>query len=193
MKPELSPGQTAPKSSLRSRAAPIIERAPLPTIEVQGSDHVVAYVNSAFCRLLGKTREELLGNPFSEIVPAGDQCVPILDGVYETGEAVTHAQGDGSEPNPAYWLYAMWPSLDANQQAVGVIIQLTKTAHFHQSATAINEALLISGLRQHELTEIAEKLNAGLHGEIAERKRTEETLRQAQADLAHQAAHQEQL
>src|SRR6188768_3848865 len=46
--------------------------------------------------------------------------------------------------------------------------------------TAINEALLIAGLRQHELAETAEKLNAELRAEMSERKRMEEALRQSE-------------
>lgn len=41
---------------------------------------------------------------------------------------------------------------------------------------AMNEALLLGSLRQHELTEAAENLNAQLQVEIAERKRTETAL-----------------
>jgi signal transduction histidine kinase/ActR/RegA family two-component response regulator len=165
-----------------SRSAPIIELAPLPIIEVRGSAHLVSYVNSAFCRLLGKTRKELLGKCFAQIVPGGDQCAAILDRVYQTGEAETYSQEDKSEPNTAYWLYAMWPALDANEHPERVIIQLTKAANFPQNVAAINEALLISGLHQHELTEAAEKLNALLQAEIAERKVAEEALRQSEAE-----------
>ncbi len=167
----------------RSRSAPIIERAPLPIVEVQGSRHIVSHVNPEFCRLLGKTRAELLGRPFAEIVHEGEKCVPVLDRVYETGEAATLAQEDGSKVDRAYWLYAMWPALDADERPVGVIIQLTKSVVFPPNAAAINEALLIAGLRQHELTDKAEKLNAQLQGEIAERKQAEAELKKTQAAL----------
>jgi signal transduction histidine kinase len=174
-------------SELRARSAPIIERAPLPIVEVQGEAHVVSYVNSAFCRLLGRKREELIGKNFAEIMHGGDKCLPILDQIYETGEAATLAQRDDSSPDPAYWLYAMWPALDANERPVGVIIQLTKAVHFQQSAMKINEALLISGLRQHELTAVVEKWNLQLQAEIAERKRAEQSLHQAQEELQQHA------
>ncbi len=178
---------------LRSRAAPIIENAPLPIVEVQGSTHVVCYVNSAFCSLVGKTRGELLGNSFAAIVPGGDKCVPVLDGIYHTGEAATHAQEDDSEPNSSYWLYAMWPVLDANKGPVGAIVQLTKTAHFRQNVTAINEQLVISAMRQHALTEAAQRSNDHLQAEIAVRKQAEEALHTAKDQLAKQATSLEHL
>ncbi len=174
-----TPGESDLLSGQRSRAAPFIERAPLPIIEVEGKDHCVSYVNAAFCSLLGKNREELIGKLFAEIVPGGEKCEAILDSVYETGAAATHALEDDSEP--AHWLYAMWPALDLEARPVGVIIQLTKAAHFRQNAAAVNEALLLSGLRQHEQKEAAEKLNAQLQAEIAERKQMEEALRQSEA------------
>jgi len=180
-------------SGVQSRAAPLIERAPLPIVEVQGKAHFVSYVNSAFCTLVGKTRKELIGKPFAEIVYGGDKCVPILDQVYQTGEAAIHAHEDESEPNPAYWLYAMWPALDANERPEGVIIQMTKSADFRQNAAAVNEALLISGLHQHALTETAEKLNTQLKAEIAQHKETEKALHQAKELVDDQARHLERL
>jgi signal transduction histidine kinase len=182
-----------PTIQLRSWSAPIIERAPLPIVEVQGSAHLVVHANSAACRLLGKTSEELTGKSFAEIVEGGDKCVPILDQVCQMGAAMTHAYEEDSTTDPVCWLFAMWPALDANARSVGVIIQLTRVASQSPNAAAINEALLISGLRQHELTEKAQELNEQLHKEIIEHKRTEETLRQVEHALTTQATRQEQL
>jgi len=175
------------------RAAPLMERAPLPIAEVQGGTHIVSYVNQAFCDLLGKPRHEIVGNPFAEIVPGGEECLPILDNVFQTGEAFTHSFEDDSESNSARWLYAMWPALDANDRPVGITVQLTKATHFRRDAAAINEALLISGLHQHELTAEAVKLNAQLAIEISERKLAEAALQTANHQLADQAGELERL
>lgn len=51
---------------------------------------------------------------------------------------------------------------------------------FQQDIAEINEALLIAGLRQHEMTAEAEHLNEQLRIEIAERKRAENILRQSE-------------
>ncbi|MEP6865635.1 MAG: ATP-binding protein [Deltaproteobacteria bacterium] len=162
--------------SLPSRSAPVIERAPLPLIEVEGDTHIVSYVNSAFCSLMGKSRGDLVGKGFAEVVPRGDECLPLLTRVYQTGEAATYVQEGGSDADPAVWLYAMWPALDANERPVGLVIQLAKAARFRQNVTAVNEALLLAGLHQHEL-------NARLQQEIAERKRVEEALRKSEGKL----------
>ena len=177
----------------RSVSAPVIERAPLPLLEVQGSAHTVVYVNSAFCSLMGKTRDELVGHPFAGIVPRGDACVAILDRIYVTGEAKTHAQQGDSASDSACWLYAMWPTLVPDERPRGVIIQLTKVPRFSESAGAVTEALLIAGLRQHELNEAAETLNAQLNSEISERKLAEAALHEAKDRLADQAGELERL
>jgi signal transduction histidine kinase len=57
----------------------------------------------------------------------------------------------------------------------------------------MNEQLVLSGVRQHELTNAGEKLNAELQAEIAQRKQVEEALRTAQAQLANRAVQLEGL
>ena len=166
-----------------SRAAPIIERAPLPLVEVQGRQHLVSHVNSAFCALLGKSRAEVIGKQFCDIVPGGIECVPMLDRVYEDGRAITHTLEDPDTDETA-WLYAMWPALDPDDQPEGVIIGLTKVPNFRQNVIDMNEALLIAGLREHESKETAEQLNMHLAAEITERKLAEKNLRDANDRLA---------
>ena len=66
----------------------------------------------------------------------------------------------------------MWPVL-ADELPVGVMIQVTETAQFHEKTLAMNEALMLGSLRQHELTEAANSSNVQLQTEITERVRLE--------------------
>jgi PAS domain-containing protein len=43
--------------------------SPFPTAMVDGPDHVVRYVNPAFCPLVGKSAESLLGTIVADAVP----------------------------------------------------------------------------------------------------------------------------
>ena len=63
---------------------------------------------------------------------------------------------------------------------------MDEATRLHEEMLAMNEALLLGSLRQHELTEAAEKLNEQLRAEIAERKRVEAELKEAMA-LAEKA------
>jgi signal transduction histidine kinase len=189
--PEVEVAQRAPNSP--NRAAPVIEGAPLPLVEVQGSTHILSDANHAFCQLLGQSRSELIGKSFAEITPGSDECLAILDRVYQRGETLSQAHAGDLETSRAPWLYARWPALDASERPVGVIIQLTKASHFHRDAAAINGALLISGLHQHELAAEAVDLNARLGIEISERKLAEAALLTANHRLADQAGELERL
>jgi signal transduction histidine kinase/ActR/RegA family two-component response regulator len=66
----------------------------------------------------------------------------------------------------------MWPILGPDGRPVGVMIQVTdatETTLFRKQAVAINESLLISGTRQHQLTEVAESLSARLQAAVRAR------------------------
>ena len=56
---------------------------------------------------------------------------------------------------------------------------MDETAQLHEQMLAMNEALLLGSVRQHELAEAAENLNEQLLAEITERKRAEVDLKQA--------------
>jgi signal transduction histidine kinase/AmiR/NasT family two-component response regulator len=58
---------------------------------------------------------------------------------------------------------------------------MDETAQLHEKMLAMNEALLLGSVRQHELIEAAEKLNQQLRAEITERKHAEEALLKAGA------------
>jgi Signal transduction histidine kinase len=148
-------------------------------VEVEGPKHVVCSVNAAFCRLLQKTAGELVGRPFCEIVHNGERCASLLDRIYQTGEFEMQVEPDDSGPDPAHWLFAMWPALGKDEKPERVVIQLTRSSHFHKNIAEMNEALMLAALRQHEMREAAEKSNARLHVEVAERKFAGDAMRRA--------------
>jgi signal transduction histidine kinase len=64
---------------------------------------------------------------------------------------------------------------------------MTKTAQFREKMLAMNEALVLGSVRQHEVAEAAISANELLLAEISERKKAEEALRRAQAQLTDRA------
>ncbi len=145
------------------------ERSPQPTVAVEGVSHVVIYVNPAFARFVGRERSELVGRPFEEAVPEGaaNGCAALLDRVFTTGthEVLVEQEHRQSQPGSSYWSYAVWAILGADERPAGVLIQVadsTVTAVFRRRAAEMNEALVLSSVRQHELTAAAEMLNVKL-------------------------------
>jgi PAS domain S-box-containing protein len=158
----------------------LMERSPVPMAELEGAGHIVRYVNPAFCQLVGKSKQALVGNPFAETVLEGDGCLAAMDRVYHTEKTETYTESEHPGSHPVYWSYAIWPVLGADQTPVGVMMQVTETTRFHQPAGAMNEALVLSSVRQHELIEQAEKLNEQLQAEVADRKAGIEALRKSE-------------
>ncbi len=161
----------------------IADASPMPTAAVEGANHVVRYVNPAFCSLVNRPSLELVGSPFAAIAPNGDECLLLLDRIFRSGQAEIHTGNEDSAPHPFYWSYAAWPILAPNDRVAGILIQATETTPFHQQLTEMNEALLIGSIRQHELTDATDALNLQLQAENKARAQAEEELWRANQDL----------
>ena len=118
---------------------------------VEGATHIVRYANPAFCHLVEKPLEQLVGSPISKLLPEKDHCIPLLEQVFRTGKPLNHTEKDPSKSEPAFWSYTMWP-LRTDELLVGVMIQVTESTKAHETAVAMNEAL----------TEAAELMGEGL-------------------------------
>jgi two-component sensor histidine kinase len=161
-----------------------LEHAPSPMATVEGLTHVVRNVNAALCRLIGLMREEIVGRPFCELLPQNRECLALLDHVFHTGEPVIHTQQESANPAPAFWSYMMWP-LMAEGRAVGVVVQVTEIAPPAERTLAMNEALLLGSLRQHELAAAAETANVRLQAEIVQRMQSERDALMLTNEISH--------
>jgi len=178
--------------ALLSSRFSIIDRAPMPIAMVEGADQIVLYINPAFCFLLGKPQNELSGRPFGELVPKHDKCIGLLDRVFRSGMPASHMEEQHSAMHPLFWSYTLWPVM-SDKFPTGVMFQVTESATLHEKTLAMNEALILGSLRQHELTEASDSSNRTLQIEIGERKQAEAALEQAQTKLSDRAGHFEGL
>jgi two-component system, NtrC family, sensor kinase len=150
-----------------------------PMVITEGAMHLVCYANPAFCSLAGRSREELIGNSIADILPEGDVSVLLLDRLRRVETNEFHIQQGVAAPYPLYWTYDIWPVLAeaaGGDDAARIIIQLSDATAIDSRVTAMNEALLVSALRQHELAEAAEALNTRLEAEIKQREQAQEAL-----------------
>jgi signal transduction histidine kinase len=153
---------------------------------VEGTGHIVRHVNHAFCHLMAKPAEQLVGRSFGDLLPEKGQCVALLDRVSRTGQPETCSDQESAEPHPPYWSYTMWPVM-ADEHPVGIMVQMSETGPFQVETVAITESLVLGLVRQHELTEAADGSNARLVAEIAGRRRAQQELVAARNEISHYA------
>jgi two-component system, NtrC family, sensor kinase len=142
--------QSKQEPDLPALCRSVAESSPMPMAAVEGADQIVRYVNSAFCLLTGKTREDLIGNAFSSAAPTGKEYLSLLDRVYQTGKAEIHTGEENRVSHRYYWSYVMWPVLAEDGSRVGIMIQVTETTSFLQQTTGMNQALIIGSVHQHD-------------------------------------------
>lgn len=143
-------------------------------VALEGPACIVRYANAAFLTLCGTTRSDLIGHSFATACPQADSntCMSLLDRVYSTATAQVLAEQLHSTEPPIYWSYAAWPILSSDSQAVGAMLQVTDSteiALFREQSVKMNQSLLLAGIRQHELAEASEELNARLQAALKEK------------------------
>jgi two-component sensor histidine kinase len=151
---------------------------------VEGAMHIVRYVNPAFCRLIDKTRDELVGTPFREILPEKDECLALLDRVYRTGTSESRLEQVHPDHRPLFSSLVMWP-VTSDDRTVGVMIQVIETTPLYEKALAMSEALMLGALHQHELTALAERSNTKLQTEVVDREQRERDAKMLTREVSH--------
>jgi PAS domain S-box-containing protein len=149
---------------LRALCRNATESSPLPLIAAEGPEHVIRYVNPAFCRLSGLTADEVVGHPLAEIVSErkSNPCGDMLDRVYLTGntEALSNQAHTGpSSISESYWSYTAWAVPELGGHPRGVMLQVidtTDTVARQTRSLGVSEAITVSAIRQLENTERAE-------------------------------------
>jgi len=141
----------------------VAEHSPLPIAITAGQAHLLCGANPAFCHLLGAERATLLGQSLVDAMPESDTdgVLALLDRVYHTGKAAL-----GGDPRPIHperdqvdWIYIVWPIPDDQGRPAGLVILIRDTTAHHRDeqavmdTRAVNEQLLIAGLREQELAE----------------------------------------
>ncbi len=87
-----------PHSDLASR---LLEHAPSPILAADGAEHIVGYVNRAFCLLMDKPAEQIIGQPFCKLLPDMQDCAKLLTRVYQSGKSESYTEQQYSQPHPS--------------------------------------------------------------------------------------------
>jgi two-component sensor histidine kinase len=161
-----------------------LEHAPSPMVTVEGATHLVRDANLAFCRLVDGPRADILGKPLCSLLPDNPECLLLLDDVYRTGKPGILQGREHADPGPIFSSYVMWP-VQGEDRTCGVVVQITETAPLHARAIAMNEALLLGSLRQHELIAAADEANVRLQEEIVHRAQSERDAMMLTNEISH--------
>jgi two-component system CheB/CheR fusion protein len=150
------------------------EHSSQPMIAIEGKTFIVRHANAAFLHLSGITQSGLIGHPFADVCPEGETngCLSLLNRVFNTGAPEALNEQLHRADVPTYWSYAAWPILNAENHTAGVMLQVTDSteiALFRQKSVKMNESLLLAGIRQHEMVEASELLNARLQSAMREK------------------------
>ena len=180
----MSEAEDALAASLLAKLSNSFDHAPWAVTELAGEAHIVRYANSAFCGLIDKTRDEIIGRPFDHVLPQPEECLALLDRVFRTGAAASYIAEEHAAPCPLLFSYNLWPVM-ARGRTAGVMIQVTETGPLHETRQAVSQALLLGALRQDALIEAADLANARLQTEIRERRQLEEDAKMLTSEVAH--------
>ena len=150
----------------------IIELSPLAMAITEGSAHTLMSVNAAFCELLGKTAEDMLGHPVMEAISGanGGSILALLDRIYGGEKSGTVTPLRLSDPSHKHKSYLVWGLPVVNGPTESLVIQVTDLTeqnltneHVEQAAKEIvalnremreiNEQLVLSGLHQQTLAD----------------------------------------
>ena len=179
----MTPSKPAIRQSIADLSSSF-DIAPWAVTELSGENHIVRYANPAFCRLVGKAHDEVIGRPFDGLAPQSDESLVLLDRVYRTGAAASYTAEEQTAPFPLFFSYTLWPVV-ADGRTAGVMIQVNETGPLHETRQAISQALLLGALRQDELIEAADAANVRLETEIGERRQLEHDAKMLTKEVSH--------
>jgi signal transduction histidine kinase len=128
-----------------------------------GADHRIVFINPPYLLLLGRPNEDVLGKPFSEVVPEVTEqgIFRLLDDVYRTGDPYIGREmklrlnrSATGQPSLGYFNFVLQPARDVNGEVEGILIHVQEVT---DQVTARHEVE-----RRERLLEVAQSAaNAG--------------------------------
>ncbi len=155
---------------------PVVDASPMAMAATSGTDHLVRHANPAFCRLVGREWNVVVGHSLAASLPKTRRArtSTLLDRVYSTGVAERTGNlglaDDGQDS--ALWASTTWPILGDNQHPTGLLLQLSATTDHTRApdraadlAIEVREAnrrLLVAGLEAQQQADNESAINAEL-------------------------------
>jgi len=154
----------------------VLDKARQPFAVLRGPAMTLCYANHSFFALVEKSGREILGLPLSDLTPKEDSWPVLFERLFQKGTLVPDAMEVAVVSNSLVWQCEVWPiwnTTAAEEAPSGLLLQVKNGTSMQHRAAVMNEALLLSAVRQHELIEETERLNEKLTAEINRRQRVE--------------------
>jgi signal transduction histidine kinase len=151
----------ATEVSIQAALHEYMQHAPMPFAITVGGDHKLAYVNAAFCRLIGVANSDALGTPIGRSLTAKEKraVTPILDRAFRDGDELVEARIEAAGERAAGWRLNVWPVIaDSGQtEALGVEIRdSTPSDSALDLQREVAEQMLLGALRERGFADDAE-------------------------------------
>ncbi|PHK95956.1 hybrid sensor histidine kinase/response regulator [Pseudoroseomonas rhizosphaerae] len=164
----------------RTQLRQLVEQAPAFAAFLRGPEHVFEIANQAYLGVVG--RDDILGRPVRKALPEleGQSFFGVLDEVYRTGQAFNgrsipiRLRQEGDEPVAERFLdFVYQPITDADGQVAGIFVL---------GYDITEQKRLTDELERYknQLEEMVRLRTQALERSEAERRRTEDALRQSQ-------------
>ena len=153
--------EAATEVSIQTALHEYMQHAPMPFAITVGGDHRLAYVNAAFCRLVGIANRDALGVPIGSSLTAteGRALNPILDRAFRDGDELVEARLEASGQRAAGWRFNVWPVIADNGQpeALGIEIRDSTPSDLALDLQReVSEQMLLGALRERGFADDAE-------------------------------------
>ena len=148
----------------RNQLRELFQQAPAGIAIRTGEEHRWSFVNAAYCKMVGRSSEELLNRTIRESMPelAGQAFFELLDGVYRSGvpylgknvKAVIN-RGPGGGPEEAYFDFVYQPVRTSTGEIEGLMVLTVDVTEQHHARSLLESRVQ---QRTHELKQAHEAL-----------------------------------
>lgn len=155
--------RTGEHLSLIAQYEAMTAHAPIPLVMTEGPQHIIRAVSRSFAHLVELDASLLVGRTLAESLRlvAPDMLLQHVDTAYTSGQSLL--LGDQPHSHAVHgtvvWAYTILPILRTSTSVGGVLVEIYDMTDLHQTTLvaeetrAINQNLLIAGIREQELAE----------------------------------------
>jgi len=149
------------EASIQEALRRYTEQVPLPFAITRGTEHRLAYANSAFRGMARLTTDDALGQPIGDVLgaPHGRALSAILDRAFSSRTDLVDQRMDQSDEPTNEWRCNVWPVMAADGRAEALGIEIREPCPPDSTLDLqrqVAEQMLLSALREQGLAEDAE-------------------------------------